>query len=183
MFSQIYNADYHQKFLERANTEIGRKIYGVRWSLVERHAHGNLALLDYGCASGAFHIASRNGYATYGYDINPHCGFSEIPNRKIDILTMWDSFEHVPDPVGLIKSFDPEWIFLSTPNLESVCGDIRKWKHYRPYEHIYYFDRYSLSVILDSIGYEIIEENFEEGALRDPKCPEAIITIAARKKR
>lgn len=178
----IYDAKYHQKFLERANTELGKKIYAERWRFIEKYCHGKMALLDYGCGPGAFHQASRNGFQTSGYDINPHCGFPTLPEGKIDILTMWDSLEHVPDPVGLIRSLDPKWLFLSTPNLESVRGDIREWRHYRPREHIYYFDRHSLSVILESAGYVILEHNFGEGALRDPQNPEAIISVVARKK-
>lgn len=181
-YTAIYDANYHKKFLERANTEIGRKIYASRWALVERHVHGNKTLLDFGCASGAFHLSTRNGYRAFGFDVNPHCGFTSLPEEKIDILTMWDSFEHLPDPCGIIQKFFPDWVFLSTPNLESVRGDIREWKHYRPREHVMYFDRHSLSVIFEHLGYVIAEVNFEEGALRDPKCPEAIITVAAKRK-
>ena len=179
----IYNKEYHEKFLERAKTDLGHKIYKSRWDLVQKHAPGHFTLLDYGCASGAFHLNSPNGYETMGYDINPATGFSKMPMAlDIDILTMWDSFEHVHDPVGLIKRINPIWLFLSTPNLESVEGPIIEWKHYRPREHLYYFDRHSLGEILDHCGYNIEEINYEEGALRDPKCPKAIITIVAQKR-
>lgn len=185
MSTSIYDAAYHNKFLERANTELGKKIYQARWDLVMRHAHGNLTLLDFGCASGAFHTSSPNGYRTEGYDVNPHTGFSSTERmgfREFDIMTMWDSIEHVHDPVGLIESLEPTWIFLSTPNLESVRGDIRQWRHYRPAEHLYYFDRHSLTEILGHCGYDVKEVNFEEGALRDPQNPEAIITMAAKRR-
>lgn len=182
MSINIYDEKYHQKFLERANTEVGKKIYDTRWKLVEKYCHGQLTLLDYGCASGAFHKSSPNGFVTFGYDINPHCGWSVLPDGKIDILTMWDSLEHVHDPVGLLLKLNPNWIFLSTPNLESVRGDIRQWRHYRPAEHLYYFDLYSLTEILEHCGYEVLEHNFDEGKLRDPGNPQAIISMVARKK-
>lgn len=148
---------------------------------MQRHAPGHLRLLDYGCASGAFHQSSPNGYQTDGYDINPATGFYK-PNLMFpifDIVTLWDSIEHVTDPRGLLQWLLPRWLFISTPNLESVRGDIREWRHYRPEEHLYYFDRHSLKVILGDCGYDLKELNFEEGALRDPKNPEAIITVAA----
>lgn len=182
MSTEIYDENYHKKFLERAQTELGHKIYAERWRFIEQYCHGELTLLDYGCASGAFHQSSMNGYKTYGYDINPHCGFPQLPDvEKVDILTMWDSLEHVPDPVGLIEMVQPRWLFLSTPNLESVRGDIREWRHYRPREHIYYFDRHSLGEILKYAGYKVLEHNFNEGRLRDPQNPEAIISVAAVK--
>ena len=150
--------------------------------MVQRHAPGHLTLLDYGCASGAFHLSSPNGYRTEGYDINPATGFSELPTvQGLDIVTMWDSIEHVHDPVSLIEQLYPRWLFLSTPNLESVRGDIRQWRHYRPGEHLYYFDRHSLTEVLRYCGYDVVEVNFEEGKLRDPANPEAIITMAARR--
>ncbi len=182
MYTEIYDAEYHKKFLERANTAIGKEIYATRWALVSKYCHGNYSLLDYGCASGAFHQGSVNGFRCYGYDINPHCGFFSMPREKVDIVTMWDSLEHIPDPCRLIRKLSPEWIFLSTPNLESVRGPVSEWKHYRPREHVHYFDRHSLSVIFEDLGYEILEFNYDEGAIRDPNSPEAIITAVCKKK-
>lgn len=185
MSTSIYDAAYHNKFLERAKTELGKQIYKSRWDLVMRHAPGHLRLLDYGCASGAFHMSSPNGYKTEGYDINHHTGFkddSHLEFRGFDIVTMWDSIEHVHDPVWLILQLKPEWLFLSTPNLESVKGGIHAWKHYRPGEHLYYFDVHSLREILDHCGYDIVEVNYEEGALRDPADPQAILTLAAKRR-
>lgn len=178
----IYDEEYHKKFLERANTELGKKIYAARWDFIEGFCHGKLKLLDYGCASGAFHKSAVNGYETYGYDVNPHCGFPTTPDFPIDILTMWDSIEHLHDPVGVIRKIDPTWIFLTTPNLESVKEPVRNWRHYRPREHIHYFDLHSLTEILDYCGYQVIAHEFKEGALRDPQNPTAIITVAAVRK-
>lgn len=182
MYTKIYDEEYLKRFEERAATELGRKIYAERWRLIEKYCEGEMTLLDYGCATGAFHESSVNGFKTYGYDINPHSSYNAFPKDKpIEILTMWDVIEHLPDPVGVVMNINPQWLFLSTPNLESVRGDIRAWRHYRPKEHLYYFDKDSLQVILDSILYEIVETNFGEGELRDPLNPEAIISVVARR--
>lgn len=181
MYTKIYDEEYHRKFLLRAKTDLGKKIYAERWAMVVRYCHGELTLLDYGCASGAFHQSNTNGFKTFGYDVNPNCGHTVYPRQEIDILTMWDVIEHIPDPVSLIKKFNPLWLFLSTPNLESVKGPIVDWRHYRPLEHIHYFDRFSLEVILDHAGYKIEEINYKEGELRDPQNPTAVISIAARR--
>lgn len=178
--TDIYNQEYARCYYERAHSELGRKIYAARWDLIEKYCHGNLSLLDYGCALGAFHQSSRNGFKTFGYDINPFCGFNKMPETYINILTMWDSIEHIPEPFTLIKEIRPQWVFITTPNLESVKGPVKEWKHYRPLEHIHYFDRHSLRFQLENIGYEIMEFSYDEGALRDPANPEAIITCVAR---
>jgi len=183
MSTGIYDETYIKRFIDRANTELGRRIYRSRWKLIEKYCHGNLVLLDFGCGPGVFHRSGTNGFCCYGYDVNPFSGFSGMNHlpAEIDVLTMWDSIEHVPSPVYVIREWKPEYIFLSTPNTDSVNGSIKDWKHYRPKEHLYYFNLKSLEGLLGGEGYEILEHNFEEGALRDPDCPKAIITIAARK--
>lgn len=178
----IYNAEYYRRYTERAQSEIGRAIYASRWDLVEKHCHGRMTLLDYGCASGAFHQSSRNGFITYGYDINPNSPFREIPEAKIDILTMWDVIEHLHDPAGELRKLDAEWVFVSTPNAAAVEGDITNWRHYRPDEHLHYFDLESLTGVFDRAGYDVVEHAFSEGALRNPEKPDDIITVVAKRR-
>lgn len=185
MSIKIYDAAYHKKFFDRAQTELGRRIYQTRWDFVQRHVPEGGRLLDYGCASGAFHKAAPKGFLTEGYDVNPHTGFSktlDLGFEHFEIVTMWDSIEHLHNPVGKIQELMPEWLFITTPNLESVRGDIHAWKHYRPGEHLYYFDCHSLREILEDTGYSIIEINYEEGFLRDPQDPRAILTLAAKRR-
>ena len=181
MKSTVYDLEYHLKFVERANTELGKRIYQARWRLIEKHCYGKFTLLDYGCASGAFHRSGNNGFECYGFDINPSCGFTEMPSEAIDILTLWDVIEHLPAPIWVIKEWKPEFIFIATPNIDAAPNDIKAWKHYRPDEHLYYFNLKGLSAMLMALGYEILEHNFDEGALRDSKCPEAILTVVARR--
>lgn len=176
----IYNADYFNRYVERAYSELGRKIYASRWDLIEKHCHGNLRLLDYGCASGAFHKASRNGFITDGYDINPNSPYHKTPEGKVDILTLWDVIEHLHDPAEPLKKHAPEYVFISTPNLhEGVEFDT--WKHNRPGEHLHYFTLQSLSALLQDNGYKVIDHNYDEGAIRDTEKPKDIITVAAVK--
>lgn len=179
-WQQIYDKAYQDKYHIYAKTPLGDAIHKARWDFVQRHAKGHLKILDWGCAVGAFHLNSPNGYMTEGYDINPNSKFNNRPNPMAgwDVLTFWDSIEHTPNFYKIISVYAPKHIFISTPNLEVVREDIHKWKHYRPYEHIYYFDKYSLDFIMTDLGYEMIEINFEEGALRDQKCPEAILSAA-----
>lgn len=173
----IYNSVYADRFRNRAKTEVGKRIIAERWSLIERYCHGNMTLLDYGCASGAFHRANRNGFITSGYDINPHYGYHAIPDSGVDILTMWDVIEHLHNPAELIQKFKAKYLFLCTPNVDAA-GELAEWKHYRPGEHLHYFNLKSLTELLNQNGYRVLEHNFTEGAIRDPEKPENIITIA-----
>jgi hypothetical protein len=177
----IYNQEYLKRFRDQARTEKGRRIYAARWKFITSYVNKG-TLLDYGAGPGAFNEMGPETFDKDNYDVNPYSGYNTIPDKKWNIVTMWDSIEHIPDFYGTIKKLDPDWLFLSTPNVENVKGPITEWKHYRPKEHLYYFDKYSLKIILESLGYYILDYHFEEGAIRDPENPEAIISVVARKK-
>jgi hypothetical protein len=200
MGNEIYNAEYAQKYAALAATPLGQAIYASRWALILKYVQkGNL--LDYGSGPGAFNAHGPSSFNRLNYDVNPTCGFTKklwLPQTKevsvggtlgieerdgeaIDVLTMWDSIEHIPNFYGEIQDVNAPWLFITTPNLESVDKPIFFFKHYRPGEHIYYFDRHSLGVILDDLGYRIREFNFDEGKLRDPEHPSAILTVVAQK--
>ena len=180
MFANVYNRKYWLRYLKQSKSELGQKIYQERWKIISRYLDKG-TLLDYGCGPGAFNAAGGDEFQKFGYDINPHCGFKYYPDHEWDAVTFWDSLEHIPNFYSLIRTLNPKWLFIATPNLESVRHDVLKWKHYRPDEHIYYFDRHSLKIILKSLGYFIREINFTEGQLRDPQQPEAVMTVVAEK--
>lgn len=183
---KIYNEEYASKYQVLASTNLGKAIYHTRWALVEKYCPATgQTLLDYGAGPGSFNAHGPKGYDKRNYDINPACGSTvrlwESRDTSIDILTMWDSIEHIPNFYGEIKSIDAEWIFISTPNLDSVVTPFEFWKHRRPKEHIYHFTKDGLEVILEDLGYKVIECNFDEGKLRDPNNPSAIMTLVAKK--
>lgn len=189
---EIYNAEYAAKYQELATTPLGQAIYMARWALILKYVQSG-TVLDYGSGPGAFNAHGPSSFNRFNYDVNPTCGFTEKvwldgcgePRMVsgIDVLTMWDSIEHVPNFYGEIRDVNAPWLFITTPNLESVAKPILFWKHYRQGEHIFYFDRHSLAVILEDLGYRIVELNFDEGKLRDPEHPDAILTVVARQDR
>ena len=179
--NNIYNKHYYKRYVERAKSDIGKRLYQKRWEIIEKYCSGEQSLLDYGCASGAFHKSSRNGFVTFGYDVNPNSEFHKSLNGKYDILTMWDVVEHLHDPKETIKAYDPEYLFISTPNLHDGV-EFDSWKHNRPNEHLQYFDEKKISGLLDESGYRVLEVNYEEGQIRDPERPRDILTVAAVRK-
>jgi len=179
--TNIYNRDYYERFLERSKTEIGEAIYSDRWKLIEKYCRGDMTLLDYGCASGAFHKFSVNGFKTYGYDVNPYSEYKTLSKKKFDILTMWDVIEHLENPGKELKKISAKYLFISTPNVDAVKGDIKDWIHYRPGEHLWYFNLKTLTELLNNVGYKVLEHNYSEGAIRNPDSPEDIISIVGEK--
>jgi len=179
--TNIYNKFYADRFIKRGKSEIGKELYAKRWELINKHCKGKLKLLDYGCASGAFHKSSTNGFDCDGFDVNPYYGFKKIPKGKIDILTMWDVIEHLSNPKEVIKQFNADWLFVCTPNKGAVEGNLKDWLHYRPREHLWYFDYSSLKELFNELGYEIIDCNYDEGVIRNPQRPKDIITVVGKK--
>lgn len=179
--ANIYNISYISEYTKRADSDKGRRIYQSRWDLVEKYCSGHMTLLDYGCATGAFHKSSSNGFQCFGFDVNPYSEFNREYDNSIDILTMWDVIEHLNDPLEPIRKYKPKWLFVSTPNAAAVNGDLKHWKHYKPGEHIWYFDPISITKLLNDGGYIVREVNYSEGAIRDAEVPENIMSIVAER--
>ena len=150
-------------------------------------------LLDVGCGLGIFlHLAREEGWETCGVDISPYAAqyareqfglevhdHDSIKQRvdqagHFDVITLWDSIEHFPDPLGTLKQIhsylqDDGLIMLNTPNEESLLRYLAKTlyivsgglftypvrKLYHTY-HLYYFNLFSLEKLLSLGGFEII---------------------------
>jgi hypothetical protein len=183
MSTDIYDEAYFQKYVKLADTDLGQKIYRHRWGLITRllPKKEQYSLLDYGCGPGSFHAMAPDGFKCEGFDINAFCGFTEVRNPFPEVLTLWDVIEHLPDPLHPIREYSPKYLFITTPNVASVSCPMVSWKHYRPKEHLYYFDEHSLTEILDYCGYKVFCISWQEGALRDAENPDAIITVVAKR--
>lgn len=175
----IYDRAYHEEYVRRSRSDLGRRIYRARWDFVTRHVAGG-SLLDYGCGAGGFHLLAPEAFPATGYDVNPFSGFDTTPTQAYDILTMWDVIEHLPDPTEPLVRLAPAWLFLSTPNVEAA-DDVLAWKHFKPGEHLHYFSEKSIEAVLGCAGYRVVEFDYAEGALRDPEAPRAILSAAARR--
>lgn len=180
MMPNIYDKAYLLKYMKMAKTDLSTKIHTARWDLIGKYIPCG-TVLDYGCGPETFAKAAPPSYKVHGYDINPHCKKTRFPDHRSTTMTFWDSLEHTPDFYGVISKLRPLYIFLVTPNLNSVNTGITQWRHYRPIEHLYYFDEASLTLIFKHLGYTVLETNYIEGALRNPSDPEALLTMALKR--
>jgi hypothetical protein len=179
-FTQAYIDEYAAE----GASPLGRQIMANRWQMVLRHVQAG-TLLDFGCGAGAFISAAPPGFDCHGYDVNPFSSYNVWRyGLHPGIVTFWDVLEHLRAPAETLNFGHPppRWIFLCTPNVEDAPWDVIGWKHLKPVEHLYYFSRKSLIAMLHCAGYEMVEWNFDEGALRDPGRHMAIISMAARRR-
>jgi len=147
---------------------------------IENYCFNRDKLLDYGCAFGlgvqvakdrgwkAYGIessvtAAQKGRQEFGLDIREDdgCG-SGFHARVFDVVMMWDVIEHLPNPVKSVrlmhKLLRPGGILA----LNTVCSSSlgarlvgAKWRHLVPAEHLHFFSRKSLKVLLQQNGFSI----------------------------
>jgi SAM-dependent methyltransferase len=180
----IYDKSYVLTYKRYDEQDTGVAIKELRCMTVRKHLKDG-RVLDYGCGTGAFIGECRyHGYDAVGYDINPNTGFCDplVLLDSYDVVTFWDSLEHVDDPAELIMRLDAEWVFICTPSTDDCSGDLTKWRHYKPVEHKHYFNEKSLRALLDVCGYDVVECHYDESQLRTGGGQQNIITIGGRKR-
>lgn len=141
---------------------------------------GNKKLLDIGAATGFFvRMANDFGFLSSGLEISNYAanlgrqngldiktGTLEnvtFKNEAFDVVTMWDVIEHMPNPkanLELTKKYLKKGgvLAINTPDSGSLYAKIlgKRWHLFVPPEHIHYFNKKSLEIILEKTGFEIM---------------------------
>lgn len=138
-------------------------------------------LLDVGAATGFFlGVARARGWNVRGVEISDFAaGIArgkgidvttgtlaglEIPPRSFDLITFWDVIEHVRDPLEELRRATellvPGGVLLmTTPDWDSRYARLlgKRWHAIVPPEHIHYFTRASMRLLLDKAGLQEID--------------------------
>lgn len=137
-------------------------------------------VLDIGCGEGTFLSAmARRGWEAWGVEVSSagaaraagrpglkifdkpveECGLAP---KSFDLITLWHSVEHVPDPAALLRQVatlvkDDGRVFLAFPNPQSwdlqLFGAL--WFHLDPPRHLYYFSPATMSRLLETCGLRV----------------------------
>jgi hypothetical protein len=179
----LYDKSYQRKYERYASTPTGKTLVNLRKSIVTGYGKGKV--LDFGCGQGDFHKEFDNAF---GFDINPFSSFCDVSLlfNNYDIVTFWDSLEHLNAPRRVIIGLWPKYIFVSTPCYDDFINggdkkEIIKWHHYYPGEHIHYFNEKSLTKLLEACKYKIICKTFEESKYRTSGKDRNIITLGGER--
>lgn len=145
------------------------------------------SLLDVGCATGRFMMLAEDlGWTTTGVELNDDtagiarkqgldvvtgtlddlAGALGADDRGFDAVCMWDLIEHVPDPVGLLRTartlLTPGGrLWIATPNIDGLfpqaslraAGAVGRWPHVEPPYHLCQFSEGTLTEALRRAGY------------------------------
>lgn len=141
------------------------------------------SLLDIGCATGTFMLVAKKFWRVYGAEISSYASQvasgkglevytgeienSPYANLKFDVITLWDTVEHLIDPN---KTFETIKMLTNPGSIVALTtGDVRSlfsklsgkyWHLYNIPQHLSYFDQKSISKLFESHGFKIKQINY-----------------------
>lgn len=138
------------------------------------HARGR-AFCDVGIGGGAFVLELLYEEPDVrGFDVNEHAkrwleerSLWRNPHREsCEVLTFWDSFEHIREPGALIDGSGPELVIMSMPIYEDRDDCIAS-KHFKPGEHLWYFTERGLLKWMRERGFGLRYSGAPESCWRE----------------
>lgn len=164
MNSIKYDKSYFDKCGSYENSDIANAINAARIDVVDRYCGSDNPVLDIGIGCGEF-IKKRNG-KTYGIDVNKDAinwlkekDLYSADFDKFNAFTMWDVLEHCVLPEKYFIRFKSgSFLFVSIPIFKDL-NKIKKSKHYRPNEHLYYFTYEGFVKYMKDWGFDLKEKN------------------------
>lgn len=138
-------------------------------------------LLDYGCALGHLGHAARGlGWDVIITDISfaavqravaefnllgfvSDLAYPPLKPAAFDLITLYDVIEHIPEPKSILSALSgllkqDGLLHVTTPDVGSISAHLlgKRWYHYKPREHLYYFNRATLPRIIESCGMKVV---------------------------
>jgi SAM-dependent methyltransferase len=179
----IYGVEYygpgHQRF--RRPFEVARALFqGWRaWDIARRRPPGTV--LDVGCGPGLLIAAlRRRGWTVIGTELSPEAAAHarealglrvetgefhrlELPPASADVVVMWQSFEHMREPVAVLRRVHDVlrpggWLIVSVPNRESwqARATGRHWCHLDLPRHLHHYGESTLRRMLGAARFRVL---------------------------
>lgn len=134
------------------------------------------SVLDVGYGDGSFLKVCKNIVPNcYGYDVSTYplpegcIQASSITENFYDVITFFDSLEHFED-IDVVQDLKCNFISISVPHCHYDSDEwFSNWKHRRPNEHLWHFDKESLTNFMSRMGYELVSESNIEDTIRKNK--------------
>lgn len=155
-----YDLSYFDKML-RAYSGSAELICERRWAWVADA--GARTVLDYGSGIGWFRAFAPPGVQVDTFEVMP-VPQTGITRQAYDLLTLWDVLEHLPS----LATIEPlllavQHVAISIPILPPDKSWIG-WKHFKPYEHLFYPTHEQLKALFESFGFAEVRRG-------QPECP------------
>jgi hypothetical protein len=133
------------------------------------------SLLDVGYGNGDFLTVSADIIENcYGYDVSNYPAPNKIKKinslyeNTFDVVTLFDVLEHFDD-VYDIKNIKTKYYLISVPECHYFSDDwFFNWKHRKPNEHIWHFNKTSLENFMNEINFDLVKYSNIEDVIRKP---------------
>lgn len=89
---------------------------------------------------------------------------------KYDIVLLYDVLEHFSN-MNTLFDYTFDYAIISSPYMESFkwfSQNHKYWHHFKPNEHLYYFNEFGIQKWVESNNYKLIDFNFIEDEIRKP---------------
>ncbi len=159
-------------------------------------------VLDVGCGIGTFLLlAKESGYEVWGTEISDFGSRyaeenlaldvykgdlkeAQFPSAHFDIITLWHTLEHVPDPKATLKEIhrilkEDGLLVIAVPNLHNFITKIlyflakgKRLKLFSPQSkewHFFHFSITTLSTLLKKAGFDIIQKDLDLSQIEPSK--------------
>lgn len=178
----LYDKNYYDSWgldsQDFSTEQMKKATFHVKLDIIERYLPPAGRILDIGCATGFFLDAARQrGWDCFGVELSPYS--SDIARKKIgqerivtgrleeagfnddffDAVVMTDLIEHVADVRPFIdevaRILKPGGIVaITTPDPDCLSCRLmgKHWPHYK-LEHLYYYSRKALGLLLEPTGF------------------------------
>lgn len=195
-----YNESYYRDWIDK---QMDRRIPMWRRRLQGLQNHKQKGrLLDVGCGIGTFLLlAEESGYEVWGTEISDfgsrYAGENlaldvykgdleeaRFPSAHFDIITLWHTLEHVPDPKATLKEIhrilkEDGILVIAVPNLHNFITNIlyflakgKRLKLFSPQSkewHFFHFSITTLSALLEKAGFDIIQKDLDLSQIEPSK--------------
>jgi len=147
------------------------------------------SILDVGYGDGSFlKVCSNIIPECYGYDISTYPipeGCKQVKSfldESYDVITFFDSLEHFED-IDFVRDLKCNAVCISVPHCHYKNDEwFKNWKHRRPNEHLWHFDKPSLKTFMHRMGYELVSYSNVEDTIRKNNKEESNILTCIFKK-
>lgn len=149
--------------------------------ILAKHVPGG-KLLEIGCGTGEFLRKAQAFYECSGIEIDPKTSAfardelgldivtgdimrHQLPySREFDVIALFQVIEHIPNPKALLEKIEPlirfgGYLLIECPNRRSLSLRLLGRWHVllEGNEHITFFSRNSLRLLLESSGYNVVD--------------------------
>jgi hypothetical protein len=131
------------------------------------------SILDVGYGDGSFlKVCSNIIPKCYGYDVSSYPApegcevVSSMTDNSYDVITFFDSLEHFED-IEFVKDLKCSVVCISVPNCHYKDDEwFENWKHRRPNEHLWHFNKESLVNFMTRMGFVLCSSTNLEDIIR-----------------